>query len=93
LNADCGVALRIESGWATEDLRGDLILLERDAGMIEGVLGEVAKQFAERLRGVEAMTINKFLYLLEALLPADSESVRHSHDGSEVTVLRILLQQ
>ena len=85
--------MRVESRRATEDLSGDLILLERDAGMIEGVFGEVAKQFAERFRGVEAMTINKFLYLLEALLPADSESVRHSHNGSEVTVPRILLQQ
>ena len=43
------------------------------------MLGEVAKEFAQRLRGVEAMTFNKFIYLLEALLPADGESVRHCH--------------
>ena len=47
--------------------------------MIEGVFGEVAKQFAEGFRGVEAMTINKFLYLLEALLPPQRKSVRDSH--------------
>jgi hypothetical protein len=47
--------------------------------MIQRMFGEVAEELAERLGGVEAMTINKFIYLLEALLPANSESVRHSH--------------
>ena len=41
--------------------------------------GEITKQFAQGLRTVQAMTIGKPLYLLEALLPTERESVRHSH--------------
>jgi hypothetical protein len=40
---------------------------------------EVAKQFAERLGTVKAMTFCKLLYLLEALVPTNSESVCYSH--------------
>jgi ubiquinone biosynthesis protein UbiJ len=79
LDADGGVTLRVESGGSAEDLGGDLVLLQGYAGMIQRMFGEVAEELAERLGGVEAMTINKFIYLLEALLPANSESVRHSH--------------
>jgi hypothetical protein len=79
LDADGGVALRVESDGSAEDLSGDLVLLKGDTRVIEGVFGEVAKQFAQRLRGVEAMTNNKFIYLLEALIPANRESVGDSH--------------
>ena len=47
--------------------------------MVQGVLGEVPEQLAQRFRGVQAMTINKFIYLLEALFPTDREGVRDSH--------------
>ncbi len=47
--------------------------------MIEGMFGKVAQQFAERFGRVKAMAFNKFIYLLEALLPPDGETVRHSH--------------
>jgi hypothetical protein len=79
LNANGGVALRVEPGRSAKDLGSDLVLLQGYAGMIQRMFGEVAEELAERLGGVEAMTINKFIYLLEALLPANSESVRHSH--------------
>jgi len=79
LDADGGIALRIETNGAAENFSCDLVFLERDAGVIERMFGEVAKEFAERFGSVEAMTFNKFIYLLEALLPANSESVRHSH--------------
>jgi hypothetical protein len=71
--------LGIESGGAAQNFGGNLVLLERDAGVIKRVFGEVAQQFAERFRSVEAMTFNKFIYLLEALLSADGERVRDSH--------------
>ena len=79
LHADRGVALGIESGGAAQNLGGNLVLLERNAGVIEGVFSEVPEQFAEGFRTVKAMAFNKFIYLLEALLPADSESVRDRH--------------
>jgi hypothetical protein len=47
--------------------------------MIKRVFRQVLEQFAQRLRCAEAMAFNKFLYLLEALLPADRESVGYSH--------------
>ncbi len=36
--------------------------------MIERVFGEIAEQLTQGLRAVQAMTFNKFIYLLEALL-------------------------
>ena len=79
LHADRGIALGIEAGGAAQDFGGDLVFLEADAGVIEGVLSEVAEEFAQGFRAVKAMAFNKFIYLLEALLPADSESVRDRH--------------
>jgi len=47
--------------------------------VIERMLGEIAQQFAQRFRAVQTMTFNKFIYLLEVLLPADRESMSSSH--------------
>jgi hypothetical protein len=47
--------------------------------MIQRVFGQIAQQLAERFRAVKAMAINKFIYLLEGLIPANRESVRDSH--------------
>ena len=74
-----GVALRIEANRTAEDLGGDLVLLKGDAGVIEGVLRKVAEEFAQGFGAPEAMTICKLLYLLEALLPTERESMRQSH--------------
>jgi hypothetical protein len=41
---------------------------------------------------VKAMAFGKSLYLLEALLPPENETVRYSHITGEVTELRILLR-
>jgi len=79
LDADGGVALGIESGGAAQDFGGNLVLLERNAGVIERVFSEIAEQFAQGFRSVQAMAFNKFIYLLEALLPADSESMSDCH--------------
>jgi hypothetical protein len=38
------------------------------------------------------MTFNKPIYLLEALLTIERESVRYSHINKDVTEARILLQ-
>jgi hypothetical protein len=79
LHADRRVALRIESRWPPKNLGCDLVLLESNTGVVERMLGQIAEEFAQGLGGAETMTINKFIYLLEALLPAQRECVRHSH--------------
>ena len=79
LNADRGIALRIESSRAAQNLSRDLVFLQRDTGMIEGVFCQIPKEFAEGFRAVKAMAFGKSLYLLEALLPTERETVCHSH--------------
>jgi hypothetical protein len=71
--------LRIKSRGAAQNFGGNLILLERDAGMIQGVFCQIAEQFAQGFRTVEAMTIGKPIYLLEALLPTQRERMRYGH--------------
>ena len=85
LHSDRGIALRIESSWTTQNLGRDLIFLERDAGVIEGVLRQIAEQFAEGFRAVEAMAFGKSLYLLEALLPSRSRNCVLQPYNREVT--------
>jgi len=36
-----GVTLRIEAGWPTQNLGRDLVLLQADAGMIQGVFSKI----------------------------------------------------
>ena len=79
LNANRGVTLGIESYGAAQNFGGNLVFLECDSGVIERVFREVPQQLAQRFGGVQAMTFNKFIYLLEALLPTDRESVSDSH--------------
>jgi hypothetical protein len=79
LNANCGIALRIESGRATQYLGCDLILLERYARMIQRMLRQIAKELAQGLGRMKAMAFGKSLYLLEALLPPNRETVCDSH--------------
>ena len=79
LNADRGIALRIESCRATQNLGGDLIFLERDSRVIERMLREITEKSTKGFRAVEAMAFGKSLYLLEALLPAERETVCYSH--------------
>ena len=71
LHPHSGVALRIESCRAAQDLGRDLVFLERDPRVIEGVLSQIAKQLAQRFRAVQAMAFGKPLYLLEALLSSN----------------------
>jgi len=79
LYPDRRVALRIESRRAAQDFSGNLIFLQRNPGMIQRMFREVTEELAQRFRGVQAMTFNKFIYLLEALLPTDGECLRYSH--------------
>lgn len=92
LNPDRRIALRIKTGRTAEDLGCDLVLLERYTWVIERVFGQVSEQSAEGFRRVKAMAFGKSLYLLEALLSTDSETIRYSHITGEVTELPILLQ-
>jgi pyruvate/2-oxoglutarate dehydrogenase complex dihydrolipoamide dehydrogenase (E3) component len=47
LNANGGVALGIEYSRTAQHLGCNLVLLERDAGMIEGVLRQISEEFAQ----------------------------------------------
>src|SRR6266851_52804 len=67
LHANHGIQLRIEIGLAAEDLGRDLVLLERSTGMIEGMLGKIAKQLAERFGAVQRMAAGKPFYLSKFL--------------------------
>jgi Mn-dependent DtxR family transcriptional regulator len=80
-----GIALRIKSQRPAKNLGRDLILLERHARMIKGVFSKVAQQAAEGLRRVEAMAFGKSLYLLEAFLTPNIETVCYGHITREVT--------
>ena len=73
------ITLRVESGRAPQNFGSDLVLLEGDTRMIKRVFSEIPEQFAQRFRSVEAMTFNKFIYLLEALLPTDRDGVGDGH--------------
>jgi hypothetical protein len=79
LDANRGVTLGIESGRPPQNFGGNLVFLKGDARMIKRVFGKVAKQLAERFGRPQAMTFNKFIYLLEALFAAERESVSDSH--------------
>jgi hypothetical protein len=68
--------LGIEAARPTQHFNGDLVLLERHAGMIERAFREIPEQLAERFRAAQAMTISKFIYLLEALLSSSVVAVR-----------------
>src|SRR5579872_2491226 len=59
--------------------------------MIDRMFSEVAKEFAERFRRVEAMAFCKPLYLLEALIPTECETLCYGHITREVTASPILL--
>ena len=91
LHANRGVTLRIESSGTAQNFGGNLILLQRDAGVIKGMFGEVAKQLAQGFGAVQAMTFNKFIYLLEALLAGRVRKCESQPYHDEVTELRILL--
>src|SRR5258708_34249479 len=70
LDPDRGVALRIEPGRPTEHLGRNLILLECDTWVFEGVLREIPQQFAQRFEAAQTDTMNNHAYLLEARVAA-----------------------
>src|ERR1700740_2853553 len=73
LDPNRGVALRIEPSRPPQNLGGNLIFLQRGPRVIEGMLGKILEQFAERFRAMQDMTFSKSIYLLEALLSANRE--------------------
>jgi hypothetical protein len=57
------------------------------------MLGEIAEQLAQGFRAPETMTINKFIYLLEALLPARDVTARQRHVTEGLPTISIFLQR
>lgn len=79
LYANRRITLWIKPCRAPQNLGGNLVLLQGDAWVIERMLREVAKQLAQRLGGMKAMTFCKSIYLLEALLPTEDEGMCYGH--------------
>jgi hypothetical protein len=53
-----GIHLWVKIGWPPEDLGCDLIFLQRDPRFSDRMVGQVAKELAERLGAVQSMAIN-----------------------------------
>ncbi len=79
LHADRGIRLGIKIAGAPVHFGGNLILLQRSVGMIEGLFCQVLQQLAKGLGAPQAMTFNNVIYLLEELFRAGGESACHSH--------------
>ncbi len=69
LTHDHGIELRIEIRLAAEDFCGDLVFLERRARMFQGVVGQVAKELAERFGSMQRLTVNKSINFRQDLGP------------------------
>jgi hypothetical protein len=69
LDADHGIKLRIEIGGAPEDFGGDLEFFDGSAGVIHGMLSQIAEQFTEGLRTMQSMAGDEPINLLEKILP------------------------
>jgi len=60
--------MRIEIAGPTENFGGDLIFLQGQSRMLDGVVGEVAEKLAERLLTVKSVAIYQLLNLEESRL-------------------------
>src|SRR6266849_3822343 len=61
------VQMRIEVLLAPEDLGRNLVLLRGSTGMVQGMVCQIAQQFAEGLRAMESMARQKSLNLRKVL--------------------------
>ena len=61
------------------DFGGDLILLQRRIGMIEGLFREILQQLTQGFGAPQTMAFNNVIYLLEELFRTGGESACHSH--------------
>src|SRR5882757_1322762 len=68
LDAHHRVQLRVKVSRTTEDLRRNLVLLNRSSGVIQYMLGEIAQQFAQRLGAVQDVAVHQLVDLTEILL-------------------------
>ena len=60
--------MRIEIAGPTENFGRDLILLQGQSRMLDGVVGEVPEKLAQRLRTVKSVAIYQLLDLVESRL-------------------------
>jgi hypothetical protein len=60
--------MRIEIAGTPEDFGGDLIFLQRRPGMLDGMVGEVPEELAQRLRTVKSAAIYQLLNLEKSRL-------------------------
>ncbi len=60
------IEMRIKISRPAEDLGGNLIFLECDSRLFDGVFGEITKELAERLGSLKSMAVYQLLYLEKA---------------------------
>jgi hypothetical protein len=63
LNPYRGISLGIEVLRPSEHFGGDLIFLQRKSRVRQGVIAEIAKQFAKRLRFAKSLALNNLVDL------------------------------
>jgi len=68
LDADHRIQLGVEIRRAPKDLGRYLVFLDRRSGMIQGMLGEIAEQFAQRLGAMQDMAVHQPVDLSEIFL-------------------------
>jgi hypothetical protein len=69
LDANHRVKLRVEIGGTSKDFGSDLEFFNGRAGVIDGMLRQIAEQFAEGLRAMQSMAANEPVNLLEKMVP------------------------
>ena len=76
MDTDHGVELRVKIGLTAKNLRCDLIFLDGNAGVFDGLFGQITEKFAERFGAVKRMAVYQPLDFGEEL-----RSVRQSDSG------------
>ena len=59
----------VEIGLTAEDFCSDLVFLDGDAWVIDGLFGKVAKKLTKRLRAVERMAVDQTFDFSQELSP------------------------
>jgi hypothetical protein len=79
LHAHCGIHAGIEVGGAAEHFGGDLVLLQRHARRVQGVLAQILEELAERFRSMQDGAAVQLLDLRVQRLPfnASGPSILH----------------
>src|SRR5215469_1897626 len=86
LHANGGIGLRVEVFRASEDFSGDLVFLQGNAGLRQGMVGQVAEQFTQGFGLAQCVTVNEFLNLAETAFSISQRNCGCGGRDSHVTL-------